>query len=87
MQASRLLVACLVAAGRVDEAKPVLASIAATCARIGFVRYLIDGGPRMVPALTALLEDKRGGRWQSDWPDVPEEFLVAALETQTAVES
>ena len=87
MQASRLLVACLVAAGRVDEAKPVLASVAATCARIGFVRYLIDGGPRMVPALTALLEDKRAGRWQSDWPDVPEEFLVAALETRTPVES
>ncbi|WP_112299083.1 serine/threonine-protein kinase [Rhodococcus wratislaviensis] len=87
MQASRLLVACLVAAGRVDEAEPVLASIAATCARIGFVRYLIDGGPRMVPALTALLEDRRAGRWQSDWPEVPEEFLVAALETATPIES
>ncbi len=87
MQANRLLVACLVAAGRVDEAKPVLASIAATCVRIGFVRYLIDGGPRMVPALTALLEDRRAGRWPSDWPDVPAEFLAATLETATPIES
>ncbi|MFZ2172570.1 MAG: protein kinase [Rhodococcus sp. (in: high G+C Gram-positive bacteria)] len=80
LQAKRLLVACLAAAGRFDEAKTLLASVAATCARIGFVRYLSDGGPLVVRVLTALREDQRSGHWSPEWPEVPAEFLETALE-------
>ncbi|QHE71414.1 hypothetical protein GFS60_05021 [Rhodococcus sp. WAY2] len=87
LQAKRLLVACLVAADRVDEAKPVLAEVVSTCARIGFVRYVVDGGPRMIPPLAALLADKQGGRWPADWPEVSADFLAAALAGHTPLEN
>jgi serine/threonine-protein kinase PknK len=87
LQAKRLLVACLVAADRVDEAKPILAEVVSTCARIGFVRYVVDGGPRMIPPLAALLADKQGGRWPADWPEVSADFLAAALAGHTPLEN
>ena len=51
LQANRLLVAALSAAGRTDEAKQTLAHIAAQCAERGMLRYLLDGGPRVVALL------------------------------------
>jgi serine/threonine-protein kinase PknK len=56
LQARRLLVACLAAAGRVDEAKATLATIAAQCAQLGMLRYLLDGGPYVVATLSELHE-------------------------------
>ena len=75
LRARRLLVACLAAAERSDEAKAVLATIAAQCAQLGSVRYLVDGGPYVVATLAQLHADQQAGRWCSDWPAVPAEFL------------
>ncbi|MFF2108512.1 protein kinase domain-containing protein [Rhodococcus koreensis] len=76
MQARRLLVACLSASGRIDEAKDLLVSIAAQCAELGLVRHLPDGGPHVVSLMTALREDQVGGRWRRDWAPVPVVFLA-----------
>ncbi len=53
LHANRLLVSCLAAAGRNDEAKQVLASIAAQCADRDMIRYLLDGGPYVVSTCAA----------------------------------
>ena len=75
LQARRLLVACLAAAGRVEEAKSTLATIAAQCAPLGMVQYLTDGGPGVIATMAQLQTDKQAGRWPSEWPDVPADFL------------
>jgi serine/threonine-protein kinase PknK len=75
LQANRLLVASLIAAGRTDEAKQTLANIAAQCAELGMVRYLLDGGPRVMALLVELRDDLRSGRWEPTWPSVPQAFL------------
>jgi serine/threonine-protein kinase PknK len=74
-----LLVACLAAAGRADEAKAVLLIIASQCAQIGSFRYLPDGGPYVTATLTALHQDQRNGRWRSEWPEVPADFLASLV--------
>ncbi len=79
LRARRLLVACRAAAGRVDEAKAVLATIAAQCAQIGSLRYLPDGGPYVVAMLRALHEDQQNGRWHPDWTEVPADFLATLV--------
>ena len=69
LRARRLLVACLAAAGRTDEAKAVLATIAAQCAQLGSFRYLLDGGPYVVAMLAPCTRTSRtgagdpSGRW------------------------
>ena len=75
LRARRLLVSCLAAAERSDEAKAALATITAQCAQLGIVRYLVDGGPHVVATLAQLHADQQAGRWCSDWPAVPAEFL------------
>jgi serine/threonine-protein kinase PknK len=75
LQANRLLVECLSAAGRTDEAKETLASIAAQCAENGMARYLLDGGSRVVALLGELHDDLHGGRWDQSWRPVPPAFL------------
>ena len=75
LQANRLLVAALSAAGRTDDAKQTLAHIAAQCAERQMIRYLVDGGPRVVALLAELREDLRSGRWSSTWPAIPSAFL------------
>ena len=45
LRARRLLGASLSAAGRIDEAKATIATVAAQCAQLGMLRYLVDGGP------------------------------------------
>ncbi|MFD9663685.1 protein kinase [Rhodococcus sp. NPDC059968] len=76
MQARRLLVACLFASGRIDEAKELLTSIAAQCAELGLVRHLPDGGPHVVSLIAALRDDQVAGRWRRDWAPVPAAFLA-----------
>ncbi|MFD9663237.1 protein kinase [Rhodococcus sp. NPDC059968] len=80
LQAKRLLVACLATAERTDEAKSLLASIAAQCAEQSMVRYPLDGGPQVVPLLRALRDDQLAGRWPPDWPTVPRPFIDSMLE-------
>jgi serine/threonine-protein kinase PknK len=75
LQANRLLVAALCAAGRSDEAKQALATIAAQCADRGMVRYLLDGGPQVVALLAELRADVHGDRWRPTWPAIPGAFL------------
>ncbi|AHK35887.1 serine/threonine-protein kinase [Rhodococcus opacus] len=79
LQARRLLAACLSAAGRLDEAKAVLAPVAAQCAALGTIRYLADGGPYVVSVLAALREDQLAGRWRPEWPPVPASFLIEVV--------
>ena len=59
LQANRLLVAALGAAGRTEGAKQTLAQIAAQCAELALVRYLVDGGPRVIALLAAMRDDLR----------------------------
>jgi serine/threonine-protein kinase PknK len=84
LQARRLLVACLSAAGRIDEAKAMLASIAAQCAALGMIRYLADGGPYVVSLLAALRDDQLADRWPPEWPPVPASFLTELVAADTA---
>jgi len=75
LQANRLLVAALSAAGWTDDAKHTLARIAAQCADRGMTRFLLDGGPRVVALLDELRDDLHGGRWRPTWPVIPVAFL------------
>ena len=71
--------AALSAADRTDEAKQTLASIAAQCAQRGMVRYLLDGGPRVVALLEELRDDLFGGRWRPTWTAIPPAFLDSVV--------
>jgi ATP/maltotriose-dependent transcriptional regulator MalT len=82
LRARRLLGAALSAAGRVDEAKAVLAVAAAQCAQLRMLRYLVDGGPHVVAILAALRDDQRSGQWRLEWPEVPADFLDQAVNAQ-----
>ena len=79
--ARRLLVECLAAAGRTDEAKAMLASIATQCARLGMVRFLPDGGPHIASLLAALREAQQAERWPSEWAPIPASFLTELVAT------
>ncbi|MFN3006928.1 protein kinase domain-containing protein [Mycolicibacterium wolinskyi] len=79
LRARRLLGACLAADGQTAEAKATLAGVAAQCAQLRMLRYLVDGGPHVVATLAELRADQQAGRWSLDWPEVPGEFLDQAL--------
>ena len=76
LQANRLLVACLAAADRTDEAETLLAALAAQCAPHRMSRYLVDSGPPVATVLDALWEHRCQGRWHRDWAAVPDDFLT-----------
>ncbi|MGW3482988.1 protein kinase domain-containing protein [Rhodococcus indonesiensis] len=82
LQARRLLVNTLAAAGRTDEAKKLLATITAQCATLGIVRYLLDGGSYLTALLEDLRADRESGRWRDDWPAVPDRFWNALAPTE-----
>ncbi|WP_420752681.1 protein kinase domain-containing protein [Rhodococcus sp. O3] len=82
LQARRLLVDILAAAGRTGEAKGLLATITAQCATLGIVRYLLDGGPHLRALLEDLRADHEAGRWHDDWPAVPDRFWDALGPTE-----
>jgi serine/threonine-protein kinase PknK len=88
LQANRLLVECLSAAGRTDEAKETLAGIAAQCADRGMARYVLDGGLQVVALLGELRDDLHGGRRQQSWSPIPPAFLdsVVSQAERTAVQ-
>jgi serine/threonine-protein kinase PknK len=79
LQANRLLVAAFDAAGRTEEAKQTLIHIAAQCAECGMVRYLLDGGPRVVALLAELRNDLHSGRWEPTWPLISSAFFDTIL--------
>jgi serine/threonine-protein kinase PknK len=82
LRARRLLGACLAADGRAAEAKAIVATVAAQCAQLRMLRYLVDGGPNVVATLSALRDDQRAGRWREEWPEVPADFLDQALNSE-----
>ncbi len=84
LRARRLLGACLAATGRVDEAKAIIASVAAQCAQLRMLRYLVDGGPHVVATLSELRADQRAKRWRPEWPEVPPDFLDQAINAEVA---
>ncbi|WP_433724306.1 protein kinase domain-containing protein [Nocardia sp. CA-129566] len=84
LKARRLLIACLAAANRTDAAKTLLVTVAAQCAELGSVRYLLDGGPNVVATIAAVHEDQLAGRWRPEWPEVPSEFLLALVNAHAA---
>ncbi|SUE17028.1 serine/threonine-protein kinase [Rhodococcus gordoniae] len=79
LQAIRLLVCCLNADGRTQEAERTLAMVAAECASRGMVRYLVDGGPRATRTLGALHRRMQEDRWPDDWARVDAQFLERAV--------
>ncbi|MFF0817925.1 protein kinase [Rhodococcus sp. NPDC003318] len=79
LQADRLLIACLYADGRDERALSVLASVAARCAQHGMLRYLLDGGPTILPGLSRLRAAAAAGEWDQSWPTIPIEFLEDVL--------
>jgi ATP/maltotriose-dependent transcriptional regulator MalT/serine/threonine protein kinase len=82
LRARRLLGACLAADGRVAEAKAMVATVAAQCAQLRMLRYLVDGGPHVVATLSAIRDDQGAGRWRMEWPEVPADFLDQALNAE-----
>jgi serine/threonine-protein kinase PknK len=79
LRARRLLGACLAADGRTADAKAMVATVAAQCAQLRMLRYLVDGGPHVVATLASLRSDQQAGQWNPAWPEVPGEFLDQAL--------
>jgi ATP/maltotriose-dependent transcriptional regulator MalT len=84
LRARRLLGASLSAAGRVDEAKTTIATVAAQCAQLGMLRYLVDGGPYVAAMLSELQADQRSGWWRPEWPEIPPDFLDQAVNAVVA---
>ena len=84
LRARRLLGATLSAAGRVDEAKTAVATVAAQCAQLGMLRYLVDGGPYVVATLSELQTEQRSGQWRPEWPEIPPDFLDQAVNAEVA---
>jgi serine/threonine-protein kinase PknK len=84
LRARRLLGASLSAAGHVDEAKATIAAVAAQCAQLRMLRYLVDGGPYVAATLAELRADQWSGWWRPEWPEIPPDFLDAAVEAGVA---
>ncbi|MDT2008933.1 protein kinase [Rhodococcus opacus] len=71
LQARRLLVSCLWAAGRGEEAQAALLPVVVDCARHDLIRFLPDGGPNVLAVLSALR--------RNDHPGLPRAFTDAVL--------
>ncbi|MBP1819507.1 protein kinase [Mycobacterium sp. OAE908] len=84
LRARRLLGASLSAAGHIDEAKAIIATVAAQCARLKMLRYLVDGGPYVAATLSELQADQRSGWWRPEWPEIPPDFLDEAVTASVA---
>ena len=85
LQAKRLLVAALSAAGRTNDAKQTLAAIAAQCAELGMVRYLLDGGPRVITLLAELRDDQLSSQWRPTSPPIPPAFIDRMVSEAQAI--
>jgi hypothetical protein len=87
LQANRLLVAALSAAGRTDDAKQTLEEIEPQCAERGMTRFLLDGGPRVVALLAAIRDDLHSGRWRPTWRAIPSAFLDTMVSEAQSISS
>nr|WP_250771874.1 serine/threonine-protein kinase [Rhodococcus sp. MSC1_016] len=76
--ATRLLAACLWAAGRKEEAQQTLIPVVAQCERHGLIRFLLDGGPHVVSVLKAVREQLHEGG-AAMHPDVLLPFIDTVL--------
>ncbi|TQC44575.1 protein kinase [Rhodococcus sp. WS4] len=84
LTARRLLLGCLAAGHRLEEAQTLLATLAAQCAEHRMSRYLVDAGPPITSIVEALVEHHRQDRWSDQWPAVPGDFLTALQTTTSA---
>ena len=75
LEARILHARCLAAAGRATDAKRVLIPVTADCAEYGLPRLVADGGEPVTGLLTEIADNQRRGRWQPEWPSIPETFL------------
>ncbi|AHK35578.1 Serine/threonine-protein kinase pknK (plasmid) [Rhodococcus opacus PD630] len=79
LHAMRLQVSCLWAAGFPDDAKAALLPIAVECARHELIRFLVDGGPNLVDATTALRTQLAAASGSDRYPDPPDALLDTVL--------
>ncbi len=79
LEARTLLAACQSAAGRHSAAESTLAPVAAECARLRLVRFLLDEGTAVVEVVRSLADRQRDGTWSPDWPQIPDGFLEQVL--------
>ncbi|MGN5238980.1 MULTISPECIES: protein kinase domain-containing protein [unclassified Rhodococcus (in: high G+C Gram-positive bacteria)] len=79
LQATRLLTACLHAAGRLEEAEEILAPAIEICGDRGMLRYLVDGGAHVVDVLVSLRGRLHEDRWPTGWPVVDAAFVDEML--------
>ena len=61
-------------------APPMVATVAAQCAQLGMLRYLVDGGPYVT--LSELQTEQLSGRWRPEWPEIPPDFLGEAVNAE-----
>jgi serine/threonine-protein kinase PknK len=79
LRAARLSVSCLWAAGRGDDAERAVLPVAVECARHEWIRFLLDGGPLVVAALTSLREHAASAQDEDGLTDLPHAFVDAVL--------
>lgn len=77
--AQLLLVSCLAATGRTDEARDTLVPMLSICVDTGLIRPLRDEGPWLTSVLRTLEHDLREGQWRDEWPRIPHAFFAMVL--------
>lgn len=75
LDARRLLMVCLWAAGRCEEAGAVFTEIGVQCAERGMARYLLDGGTDVAALARYVRAQRWAGRGQPRRREVPDSFL------------
>ena len=51
------------------------------------IRYLLDGGPRVVALLDEMRDDLHSGRWKPTWPAIPPAFLEPLVSQAQSISS
>ncbi|WP_107653705.1 serine/threonine-protein kinase [Nocardia suismassiliense] len=80
LDASLLLAECLAASGWVGEATGLLLPSAATCARLGWTRPLLDAGPGVVSILRVLRAEMPSAAAHTGDIELPARFLEELLD-------
>ncbi|BBY24708.1 hypothetical protein MSTO_49130 [Mycobacterium stomatepiae] len=68
-------------AGNADAAAEVLVPALVSGSGCGLLRTVVDAGPELMKVVVGLREASRTGRWASDLPEVPAEYLSLLLTT------
>ena len=71
-----MLAGCLAASGDDVEAMNSVVGPAARCAELGLDRIVLDAGPRVAQLLSELRDELHLGRWQAEWPAIPQSFFT-----------